>query len=400
MILKSLKRDKITSFLLIIGLVLTSLLVFYSVDIMDKWLMESINMKGEGECVWQEYYAIEGLRDIGNEKDYTEGIDAEEEKKLDVHLQKISKQLSEALDEICLLDLKDVYITMENISITTEGKIDSKDVTLILNSEDEFYKTLQKGEYIAGENVCYVGENVFEGKTEDKYITLNKENIPVAGIFKNYKAYGDRQICVYYNKLRQETKELVLQSIIHVLKERIAFEAPLNVIISVGSNSSDNNLNIAVKKIEEIFNSYENISLEESVKHKIYVDDEMKSIVEMKFVVIMLVLAFTIINIYQISKIWIIRKRKNVGIAKAFGIHNGKIYILILKQLFAHIIASLVFTIIIAIGFKFSEILDGEWRILRLLVMDFIGTSILVLLVVTINVQKYLKKNVMEVIKR
>lgn len=395
---RNLKRDKLTSFLLIIGLVLTNLLVLYSVDIMDKWLLESVNKKGEGHCIWQKYYSVEGVADIPNTDG---GISEEEEKEIDNKVQEISNQLYSALDKVCLLELNDVHVALDQILMLIDGKEKTGNMTFVLSSEEKFYRTLQDGQYLMDENVCYVGDAIFDSKKVDekKYIMLNKEKIYVAGIFKNYKAYGDDQVCVYYDKLKQETKESVMEAVQYKIKEKLAYDLSSNVIISVGSNDSEKNISETIEKIENIFSDYNNIEIKEITLNEENQNTEMEELAKIKFIILMLVLTFVLANIYQISKLWIFRKRKNIGVVKAFGMSNGKIYMLVLKQLLVHIIVSFVFTIIIATGLQFSDIIIGEMRIFRLLGIDFVISGILIVIIVIINTEMYLKKNVMEVIK-
>lgn len=306
-------RDKETFILFIIGFGLSFFIVLNGYHLLNAWFTQMI--KSQSEASYQNHVQFTAATNVPERRQQTMEESFAERQQAIVKTDELLHILSRQNDTTYI---KDIYLP-----IGSAAQYESTDI--ILSYSEEWYRTLQSGYYPtkeqlnSGKKYAVISESAkayVEQAEDGEIIKINGHAYWVTGVFDNYQASGyDMKICFFYSP-----DEGYQQDIIH---ERIADYLingfPLD--ISIGSNTQD--VSDAAKELTDIIESKFNCSTDVSD----YSEDTSiaKFYAGIKAVVLGILFFVSILNCIQITRLWMVRKQKDLIILKTYGFENYQI---------------------------------------------------------------------------
>lgn len=195
-------------------------------------------------------------------------------------------------------------------------------------------------------NAYFKGERsqtniVTEG--EKKYIHLNGEKYFVKAVYKDFTYdHDDYRIVIPWKNLNKKKKDYY----INIFRDRIMDMLGLGIDIESDEDVND--------ELIFINNLYKKNNLILDIDHS--PDDEKTFLIHSGTGIIMII--FSMFNTLVVTSMWIIRRRKELMIKKAWGMSEGMIFIRTFFELSRHLIASIpvmvLFQIVYMLIFKES----------------------------------------------
>ena len=317
-------RDKDIFILFVFGFGLTFFIVFNGIHLLNAWYHQMV--RSETETGYANQVSFSVITPWRNENDEWSGTVEEWEKN-----RKIYKVQTEKLLQLLESEKGNVYINDINLPVGSELIYQS--VKIIMDYNESWYRSLKQGRYpieedfVIGKNVAIIGESLCEYIEEINgvdYISICGSYYEVLGIFENYHAADyDMGVCIFYDCVDDRVKEYILEEMVDYLDARFDF------FIICGSDFLEMS-NVADVIIQTIQNQlYFKTEFVEQTD-----DNETGNYyTTVKAIFLGLVFLFSIFNCSQITRLWIIRKRKELVICKAFGMNNKQILARLIKEL-------------------------------------------------------------------
>ena len=339
-------RDKETFFLFIVGFSLSFFIMINGYQLLNAWYAQrakAVNEEKYGNDVTFEMVSFE----VG-EDGLVASFHSEEER-----VAYEQKALQTAYDFLTILAQQKETTYIQDLWLPIGEAAEYQSTNIVLAYGEEWYRTLQEGRYPNeqelenGIKAAIIGESAKQYvETIDGYdvIKINGENYQVLGIFENYQASEyDMDITLFYTLPQKVEKDIVLYQI----ADYIGYADPF--MVTVGKNS-DSVESVAASLEECIENTYgwqvevlDSVYDSESDINKIYSS--------IKGVIITILFAFSILNCQQITKLWILRKKKDLIILKTYGFNNGHIVLRLIQELIGLILISFLAIIVLNSGY-------------------------------------------------
>lgn len=322
-------RDKETFILFIIGFGLSFFIVLNGYHLLNAWFTQMV--KSQNETSYQ------------NHVQFTVAADVPEVRQQSIDESIAEQQQTEAkADELLqLLSKQNDTTYIKGVTLPIGSAAQYENTNIILSYNEEWYRTLQSGYYPTKEQlksskkyavISDSAKTYMEKSDEGDFIKINGEKYFVAGVFENYQASGyDMEVCFFYFP-----DEGYQQDIIH---ERIA-EHLINgwaLDICLGSNTK-NILDTAqslMSTLEARFDFSPEIS---DYSESDYIAQFYAGI---KAVVLGILFFISILNCMQITRLWMVRKQRDLIILKTYGFANHQIVRRVAAELVQMMLASL-----------------------------------------------------------
>ena len=236
--------------------------------------------------------------------------------------------------------IKDIYLP-----IGSAAQYESTDI--ILSYSEEWYRTLQSGYYPtkkqinSGKKFAVISESakVYVEHSEDgEIIKINGETYFVTGVFENYQSSGyDMKICFFYSPNEGYQQDIIHERIADHLINGFPYE------ISIGSNVQD--VADAAKQLMDTIQSKFDCSTDVSD----YSEDNSiaKFYAGIKAVVLGILFFVSILNCIQITRLWMVRKQKDLIILKTYGFENYQIVARLTGELVQMMLISLLCVVLL-----------------------------------------------------
>lgn len=374
-------RDKETFILFIIGFGLSFFIVLNGYHLLNAWFTQMV--KSQSETSYLNHVQFTAATDVPERRQQTmeEGI-AEQQQAI-IKADDLLHILSRQTDTTYLKDI--------SLPIGSAAQYESTDI--ILSYNEEWYRTLQSGYYPTKEQVnsgkkfAVISESAkayVEQSDDGEIIKINGETYFVTGVFENYQASGyDMKICFFYSP-----DEGYQQDIIH---ERIADHLingwPFDICL--GSNVQD--VADAAKQLMDTIQSKFDCSTDVSD----YSEDNSiaKFYAGIKAVVLGILFFVSILNCIQITRLWMVRKQKDLIILKTYGFENYQIVARLAGELVQMMLISLLCVVLLDTLYmirtaSFSLSLRVYVQNASLLLIAFIIVIILTMAPITEHVKK------------
>lgn len=328
-------RDKETFILFIIGFGLSFFIVLNGYHLLNAWFTQMV--KSQSETSYQNHVQFTAATDVPERRQQTMEESIAEQQQAIIKADELLHTLSRQTDTTYI---KDIYLP-----IGSAAQYESTDI--ILSYNEEWYRTLQSGYYPteeqlnSGKKFAVISESAkayVEQSEEGEIIKINGETYFVTGVFENYQASGyDMKICFFYSP-----DEGYQQDIIH---ERIADHLingwPFDICL--GSNVQD--VADAAKQLMDTIQSKFDCSTDVSD----YSEDNSiaKFYAGIKAVVLGILFFVSILNCIQITRLWMVRKQKDLIILKTYGFENYQIVARLAGELVQMMLISLLCVILL-----------------------------------------------------
>lgn len=328
-------RDKETFILFIIGFGLSFFIVLNGYHLLNAWFTQMV--KSQSETAYQNHVQFTAAANVPESQQQTIEESIAQRQQATMKADELLHILSRQTDT--------TYIKGIYLPIGSAAQYESTDI--ILSYSEEWYRTLQSGCYPtkeqlnSGKKYAVISESAktyVEQSDEGEFIKINGEIYFVTGIFENYQASGyDMEISFFYSP-----DEGYQQDIIH---ERIADHLingfPLE--ISMGSNTQDvtNPAKQLIDTIESEFDCSTAVSdySEDNSIAKFYAG--------IKAVVLGILFFVSILNCIQITRLWMVRKQKDLIILKTYGFENYQIVMRLVTELVKMMFISLLCVVLL-----------------------------------------------------
>lgn len=328
-------RDKETFILFIIGFGLSFFIVLNGYHLLNAWFTQMV--KSQSETSYQNHVQFTAATDVPERRQQTMEESIAEQQQAIIKADELLHILSRQTDTTYI---RDIYLP-----IGSAAQYEPTDI--ILSYSEEWYRTLQSGYYPTKEQVnsgkkfAVISESAkayVEQSEEGEIIKINGETYFVTGVFENYQASGyDMKICFFYSP-----DEGYQQDIIH---ERIADHLingwPFDICL--GSNVQD--IADAAKQLMDTIQSKFDCSTDVSD----YSEDNSiaKFYAGIKAVVLGILFFVSILNCIQITRLWMVRKQKDLIILKTYGFENYQIVARLTGELVQMMLISLLCVILL-----------------------------------------------------
>lgn len=316
-------RDKEAIFLFVIGMGLSIFILLSGYQLLNGWLNQTLKKQDEGSYRNQIMLKVP---DPSQQYDvwYDEEMAAWEEEQL--------KQTKAILD---VLVKQETVTYIDNLSVPVGNASNAARVMVILAGEEEWYRTLEEGVYPSHAVWQREGQQAVISRAEEKYVETiaGKRTIKIAGV--NYDVRGvfydyditdsDEMICIYYKPESEDD----------YLTKRLAGRG---FDICVGSNYQD--VTEAAIELKEALEAITGTEIE-MISYEDEGDDiTQKLYVYIKSVLFGILFAVSLLNCWQITRFWIMRKKRDLAIMRTFGMGNWKILRVISGELLIGILAA------------------------------------------------------------
>ncbi len=233
----------------------------------------------------------------------------------------------EAVDQMLELFLRCDEVASEVIfyDIMTMGKETSFCTVGIMLSNGEPPQKLREGNYDSSAEGIYVGkgyEHLIEEEDGNEYVYYDKYLLPVLGRFRTKGILSDEIIYTYLSAMNSETKS-------SWLRERMIAYGSANRYITICIGSNEEDPFDAVAQMEAMIQQYSELSVakindtgeipsEEVSTDKIYVviEEALNAVV----------LCVAIVSIFQLTCLWMSRRRGEIAVLRAYGMSRGQIF--------------------------------------------------------------------------
>lgn len=363
-------------------------------DILDRWYAQETGTTENTKYDYQTDYALK--LQVGEEVDFGKTAD------ILLLQEKVSKELRHLLDNVSY-EKGTIFVT--GIHGAYDDSDDWVPITLLVSPNEEYYRTLKEGNYDKDSSSVYVGVDI-ASVVEDNQVKLFGKVMKIGGIFKNYGVDEDREICVQYEDMTDEMKQLYVtryaSNMVDACEYEYEYEDRL-FTISVGSNQSEKDMESAKEALEAIVKQYDILYMEPvEVLPDTQTESSTQAFRQLKNILMGIICLFSLINIYQITKVWIVKKRKNVAVMRACGVEYRKIYGRMYGELGVHMLVSFVVMMVlmaIVAGTHIYEV-QSITQMLRVLVLSGVAFAGLVCILIAILMKKYLSGNLLQEMKK
>lgn len=328
-------RDKETFILFIIGFGLSFFIVLNGYHLLNAWFTQMI--KSQSETAYQNHVQFTAATNVPEKWQQTMEESIAERQQAIIKADELLHILSRQNDTTYI---KDIYLP-----IGSAAQYESTDI--ILSYSEEWYRTLQSGYYPtkkqinSGKKFAVISESakVYVEHSEDgEIIKINGETYFVTGVFENYQSSGyDMKICFFYSPNEGYQQDIIHERIADHLINGFPYE------ISIGSNVQD--VADAAKQLMDTIQSKFDCSTDVSD----YSEDNSiaKFYAGIKAVVLGILFFVSILNCIQITRLWMVRKQKDLIILKTYGFENYQIVARLTGELVQMMLISLLCVVLL-----------------------------------------------------
>ena len=358
-------RDKEAFILFVAGTALSFFIVMNGIQLLNAWFTQmTMGMEEQGFQnsvvlklfeVDREYLnSLEGQMDADLFQEIFQKQYQEQKENASILLNVLTEQEGDAV-----IYLWDFYL---EVGANAEGE----PVNVILSGREDWYRSLETGTYPPAADWQGKGRQAVISEAAKKYVELregrqviqiNGEDYQVLGVFQNYQvSEGDVEICIYY-----DSKEEIAQLVQHRLAAMAMM--PSEIDICVGSNQGDV-WEIAEELKTELEEALEDVPLSLSEYEARSGNGMDKFYARIKATVLVVVFLVSLLNVRQITRLWITRKKQELVIQKTFGMEDRQIIGRLLRELLQMMACA--FVVIFCLSVFYSSIVQSagmEWRL-------------------------------------
>ncbi|MDE7367524.1 MAG: hypothetical protein K2N24_09235 [Lachnospiraceae bacterium] len=358
-------RDKEAFILFVAGTALSFFIVMNGIQLLNAWFTQmTMGMEEQG---FQNSVVL-NMFDV--DREYLDSLEGQMD--ADLFQEIFQKQYQEQKENASILlnilaeQEGDAVIYLWDLYLPVGANAEREPVNIILSGREDWYRSLETGAYPPAADWQGKGRQAVISEAAKKYVELregrqviqiNGEDYQVLGVFQNYQiSEGDVEICIYY-----DSKEEIAQLVQHELAW--AFQMPAERHICVGSNQGEVR-EIAEELKTELEEALEDvpISLSEYESHTGNGMD--KFYARIKATVLVVVFLVSLLNVRQITRLWITRKKQELVIQKTFGMEDRQIIGRLLRELLQMLVCT--FVVILCLSVFYSSIVQSagmEWRL-------------------------------------
>ena len=329
-------RDKETFLLFIIGFSLSFFIVINGYQLLNAWYMERVKSENE------EGYGSSISFTVNTTEEEKTRTDREWEAYENICFQKAYDML-----EILTEQKETTYINGLYLPIGPSSEYQYTNVVLAYG--EEWYRTMWEGRYpseqelLQGEKVAVISESAkqyVENINGCEVIKVNGENYQVWGIFDNYRASGyDMEITIFYTLPQYMERDIVLQRVTDFL----IYGWPITITTGKNSSSIEKEAAVLIEELERV----DGFCIQVTEATDDMVSEIAKAYGAIKGIVLFILFLFSMLNCQQITKLWVLRKKKDLVILKAYGYSNRQVISKLTKELLVMISISLVAVILL-----------------------------------------------------
>ncbi len=314
-------RYGIAGFLFIIGLIISTFVLFNTVDVVSRIVRED---KANKSYKYEERYFIS--------YNYNNNILTEED-----YVSK-TKELLESLKKL------DCNVSICDVGINVNNQIDDMFIELIINSKEDFCLYSQNECYIKPnmyKNKIFVGENILD-------LTLNKDRntliisdfiIEIADVLKNDNASGiDYRILGYLDDFDELKKNYFYKC----MAERLSFGILL--IDLYGNEPIDDS-------VDTLYSTLNNSSLVYTKYIPTYEGNDYQNYWYRFYnkIFISACVIFSVFTLFLLSYLWLANRKKEISIRKTYGYSGFEIFMLLVGDITKLCLISYLFAFILEI---------------------------------------------------
>lgn len=357
-------RDKEAFILFVVGTALSFFIVMNGIQLLDAWFTQMVmGMEEQG-------FQSCAVLTIEANQEYKESLEGPMDS--DLFEEIYQKQYQEQKENASILlnvlaeQEKDAVIYLWDLYLPIGANAESQPVNVILSGREDWHRSLGTGAYPPAADWQRKGRQAVISEAAKKYVELrdgrqviqiNGEDYQVLGVFQNYQiSEGDVEICIYY-----DSKEKLAQLVQHKLA-RIA-QFPAEIHICVGSNQGEV-WGIAEDLKTELEEVLENASLSLS-EYEVHGGNGMdKFYARIKATALIVVFLVSLLNVRQITRLWITRKKQELVIQKTFGMEDRQMIGRLLRELLQMLVCT--FVVILCLSVLYSGVVRNagmEWRL-------------------------------------
>lgn len=355
-------RDKEAFILFVAGTSLSFFIVINGVQLLNAWFTQmTMGMEEQG-------FQNSVVLTIEVDREYSESVEGPMD--ADLYQENVQKQYQEQKEKVSILlnvlaeQEGDAVIYLWDLYLPIGANAESQPVNVILSGREDWYRSLETGAYPLAEDwqgkggqavISEAAKKYVELREDRKVIQINGEDYQVLGVFKNYQvSEGDVEICIYYDS-REE---------IEVVRYRLAAMTtlPSEIHICVGSSQEE------VGELAEELKA----ELEEALDAPISLSEyEARSgngmdkfYARIKATVLIVVFLVSLLNVRQITRLWITRKKQELVIQKTFGMEDRQITGRLLGELL--LMLACTFAVFFVLDGIYNWVLQkgrAEWRL-------------------------------------
>lgn len=307
-------RDKEAFILFIIGFGLSFFIVLNGYHLLNAWFTQMI--KTQSEASYQNHIQFTAVTNVPDERQQT----------IEESINERQQTMPKADKLLHLLSKQNETTYIKSITLPIGSASQYENTNIILSYNEEWYRTLQAGHYPTKEQVMnhkkhYVvisesAQTYVEQSNEGDYIKINGEKYFVTGVFENYQASGyDMEISFFYLPDEGYQQDIIHERII----EHLINGWPLDICL--GSNTKD--VSDTAQNLMNIIKTTFDCSVDIS---DYSTDDSIAQFYSgIKALVLGILFFVSILNCMQITKLWMVRKQKELIILKTYGFANYQI---------------------------------------------------------------------------
>lgn len=355
-------RDKEAFILFVAGTSLSFFIVINGVQLLNAWFTQmTMGMEEQG-------FQNSVVLTIEVDREYSESVEGPMD--ADLYQENVQKQYQEQKEKVSILlnvlaeQEGDAVIYLWDLYLPIGANAESQPVNVILSGREDWYRSLETGAYPSAEDwqgkggqavISEAAKKYVELREDRKVIQINGEDYQVLGVFKNYQiSEGDVEICIYYDSRKE----------IEVVRHRLAAMAtmPSEIHICVGSSQEE------VGELAEKLKA----ELEEALDAPISLSEyEARSgngmdkfYARIKATVLIVVFLVSLLNVRQITRLWITRKKQELVIQKTFGMEDRQITGRLLRELL--LMLACTFAVFFVLDGIYNWVLQkgrAEWRL-------------------------------------
>lgn len=357
-------RDKEAFILFVAGTSLSFFIVINGVQLLNAWFTQmTMGMEEQGF----QNSAVLNMFEV--DREYLESLEVTMD--ADLYQENFQKQYQEQKEKASILlnvlaeQEGDAVIYLWDVYLSVGANAESQPVNVILSGREDWYRSLETGTYPPAADWQGKGRQAVISEAAKKYVELREgrqviqidgEDYQVLGVFKNYQvSEGDVEICIYY-----DPREKIAQAVRHRLAAMATM--PSEIHICVGSSQEE------VGELAEELKA----ELEEALDVPISLSEyEARSgngmdkfYARIKATVLFVVFLVSLMNVRQITRLWITRKKQELVIQKTFGMEDRQITGRLLRELL--LMLACTFAVFFCLDGIYNWVLQkgrAEWRL-------------------------------------
>lgn len=265
-------------------------------------------------------------------------------------------------------------------------------------SDGEPPHKLRKGTYDANAEGVYVGEGyeyLIEKKNGEEVIFRGGAYLPVLGRFRAKGGVSDEMLYAYFTTLGDEIQSTWL-------KERMISYASANRYITICVGSNEEEPSEAVAQLEAMVQQYSELSLA-----KVEANGEIpgEEVEENKLYVIIgevlnaVVLCVAIVSIFQLTCLWMSRRRGEIAVLRAYGMSRGQIF----GRVYNEIVSLVAISGLACATLEWVVlIVSGEYDVLSAmysLLMAWLSVLVVVSLIVCVAFDRHMRGRLLDALR-